>query len=280
MIDTVTIDFLIEKYDVLLFDAYGVLVDARTALPGAASLVQRLNQHGKPYYILSNDAAKTPQTALKRYRNFGLEIKEGAVLTSGCMLKPFFKKHGLFGAKCAVMGPEDSTLFVQQAGGEVVGFNESFEVLVVADESGYPLLETLDQVISSLFQYIDAGGRPTLILPNPDLIYPKHGKGFGLAAGSLASMIENVLKLRYPQSPKLQFHRLGKPYQDMFKTVMTQAGTENAVMVGDQLVTDICGANRSGLDSALVLSGVSRLEEISARDEACYTPTYILRDLL
>ncbi len=51
---------LLERYKVLLLDAYGVLVHSTGALPGAAELIDRLNCTGKPYYILTNDASRHP----------------------------------------------------------------------------------------------------------------------------------------------------------------------------------------------------------------------------
>lgn len=68
----ITTEALIERYDVLLFDAYGVLVHGAGALPGAVALIQRLNRIGHPYYLLANDASRLPETAAKRYRGFGL----------------------------------------------------------------------------------------------------------------------------------------------------------------------------------------------------------------
>ena len=55
-IPKITMETLIERYDILLFDAYGVLVHSTGALPGAIELIDRLNQIGKTYYILTNDA--------------------------------------------------------------------------------------------------------------------------------------------------------------------------------------------------------------------------------
>ena len=57
----VTIDELVERYSVLLFDAFGVLSHSVGALPGAVELIDRLNRVGKPYYVLTNDASALPE---------------------------------------------------------------------------------------------------------------------------------------------------------------------------------------------------------------------------
>ena len=60
---TITIDALLDRYDAILFDAYGVLVHGSGAMPGAAELLDRLNREGRPYFIVTNDASKLPATA-------------------------------------------------------------------------------------------------------------------------------------------------------------------------------------------------------------------------
>ena len=80
-----TSEMLIKQYEVLLFDAYGVLVNSSGALPGARELIRHLNHTGKPYYILTNDASRLPATASKRFEKNGLDIPPGHIITSGSM---------------------------------------------------------------------------------------------------------------------------------------------------------------------------------------------------
>jgi len=267
---------LLRRYDVLLFDAYGVLVHSAGALPGAAELVARLNAAGKPYYILTNDASKLPATAAGRYQGYGLAIDPERIVTSGLLLEPHFAAHHLGGARCVVLGTDDSRHYVSRAGGEIVRPQESFDVLVVADEFGYPFLETVDQTLSGLFRAVDRQHAVQLVLPNPDLIYPAPD-GFGIAAGSIALVFEAALRLRYPHRSDLRFTRLGKPHAAMFAEALRRTGTRNMVMVGDQLDADIGGAHDFGLDSALVDTGVNT--PALAAGPTRLHPTYLLRSL-
>ena len=155
-----------------------------------------------------------------------------------------------------VLGPADSVTYVERAGGRIVGSTDSFDVLVVADESGYPLLETLDAVLSSVCRSLDRGRPVQFVLPNPDRLYPTGDGGFGLAAGSIALMLEAALEGRYPQS-KHRFARLGKPHAAIFDEALRRSGSRNMVMIGDQLDTDIAGAASFGIDSAWITSGVT-----------------------
>lgn len=272
-----TIESLIKKFDVLLFDAYGVLVNSSGALPGARELIGNLNQSGKPYYILTNDASRLPGTASDRYMKSGLKIPSGHIITSGSLLPGYFERHRLKGRRCVVLGTADSGRYIEQAGGRIVPPGEEFDVLVVADEIGYPFLETVDAVFSSVCRAMDDQRSIHLILPNPDLIYPKGDQSFGFGAGSIAGMFEVALRLRYPDGSALNFVRLGKPEEGLFREALSRSHTRNMVMIGDQLETDIRGALSFGIAAAWIETGVTaRGLQTMPID---LQPTYRLRSL-
>ena len=126
-LQNITIEALIERYAVLLLDAYGVLVNDSGALAGAADLIRMLNRTQKPYYLVTNDASKLPQTTAARFQSYGLEIAPNRIITSGTLLKNHFKIHNLQGARCVVLGPDDSAQYVVDAGGKVVPPAEDFD---------------------------------------------------------------------------------------------------------------------------------------------------------
>jgi len=276
-IDKINIEKLMARYSVLLLDAYGVLVHAAGALPGAVQLIDALNRTQKPYHILTNDASKLPATASKIFQSFGLAIAADKIITSGSLLVDYFAANQLEDAPCAVLGPEDSARYVELAGGQVVAARDPFEVLVVGDESGYPFLETVDSVLSRLFEKFDSGADVHLVLPNPDLIYPKDDQGFGIASGSIALIFEAALQRRYPARPELKFARLGKPHPAIFEEALKRSGTRDMVMIGDQLETDIRGAVEFGLDTVLVDTGITNLKLNSV--DGSVQPTYYLDSL-
>jgi HAD superfamily hydrolase (TIGR01450 family) len=267
---------LIRRYDGLLFDAYGVLVHGDGIMPGARETLEALRAAGKPFYLVTNDASALPQSAAARYRRFGLPVKAEQIISSGLLLTALFERHALKGSRCAVLGPADSERYVQLAGGRLAPVKADFDVLVVGDETGYPFLPTVDAALSSLFRQLDAGRSIRLIVPNPDLIYPS-GEGFGLAAGSIALMFEAALERRYPHRRDLRFARLGKPEPHLFELAVERIGSRNVVMIGDQLETDIAGANAAGIDSVLLATGVST-SEISAAPQD-HRPTWSMQSL-
>jgi HAD superfamily hydrolase (TIGR01450 family) len=276
-INHISIEKLMARYSVLLLDAYGVLVHTSGALPGAAQLIDTLNRTKKPYYILTNDASKLPATSAELFQGFGLAIAPDSIITSGSLLTDYFARHQLKNSPCVVLGPEDSVRYVELAGGKVVAARDPFEVLVIGDESGYPFLETIDTVLSGLFNKFDSGANVHLVLPNPDLIYPKADQGFGIASGSIALILEAALQRRYPGRPELKFTRLGKPHAAIFNEALKRSATMEMVMIGDQLETDIRGAGQFGLDSVLVNTGITNVnpDEVNTSLQ----PTYYLNSL-
>ena len=267
---------LVERYPVILFDAYGVLVSSHVVVPEAPTAIARLNCLGKPYFVLTNDASALPENRAARFASIGLPIRPDRIITSGGLLPGYFADNGLVGCRCVVLGTEDSVRYVEEAEGEVVGFGDDFDLLIVGDQSGFPLLETANKILSSLFAKIDRGDQPLLVLPNPDLIYPR-GDGFGFASGTVAQMFESALRLRYPDRPELCFVRLGKPHPAMFEEAARRSGTRDMVMIGDTPDTDVRGANRFGIASVLVGTGVSAadIDDLPDSDR----PTYRLRSL-
>lgn len=270
----ITIEKLIDRYRVLLLDAYGVLVHSSGMIAGADELITRLNRVAKPYYILTNDASRLPTSIAARFKSMGLAIEADRIITSGALLKGHFAQNRLAGLRCVVLGPEGSLRYVELAGGVAVSAEESFDVLVIADESGFPFLETVDTVLTGLIRKLDQGEKVHLLLPNPDLIYPKCDRGFGITSGGIALLIEAALHQRYPGRGDLLFERLGKPHTAIFREALQRSGTRDMVMIGDQLATDIHGAHAFGLDSVLVGSGITNMETINGDNLAL--PTYVM----
>lgn len=269
----VTIDELLARYEVLLLDAYGVLVSSAGALPGAAELIARLNGERRPYLVLTNDASKLPETGAARYRGFGLALEPERIVTSGGLLTGYFATHGLHGAPTAVLGGPDTTRYAEQAGAHIVRADEPFTVLVIED---LPSLDVVDAALTTLFRQLDAGARLHLVVPNPDLVYPSGPSAFGFASGAVALMFEGALRVRYPDRADLTFARLGKPYPAIFEEAVRRTGTRSMVMIGDQLETDIRGALNFGLDAALLEGGVVARSVVTSDD---IRPTYRLAAL-
>ena len=270
---------LLDRYDGVLLDIYGVLLDARGPLAGARELLDELERRGTRYSIVTNDASRSLATYAKRFASFGITLRHETLVTSGSLLPGYFRARSLAGARVCVLGTRDSEEYVREGGGEVVPLAAGLEldVLAVCDDEGFDFLPGVEWALSAVVRAVEAGRRPVLVLPNPDLIYPKSEGELGFTAGTVALMIEAALARRFV-GRELVFERLGKPAPDLFHEAARRLAIAPArlVMIGDQLETDVAGAHAAGCDAALLagISGISRWSAASA-----LAPTWLLDKL-
>lgn len=182
-----------------------------------------------------------------------------------------FAERGLAGARTMVLGTEDSYRTVMAAGGEPTPLTPGVEIdcVAICDDAGTPFLDGIELALSAIVRAVEAGRRPALVLPNPDLIYPKGAGELGFTAGAMALLVEAALGRRFPGA-ELRFDPLGKPEPHLFREATRRLGATNAVMIGDQLETDIAGARAAGVAAALY-AGISRWEPGGS-----IVPTYLL----
>jgi HAD superfamily hydrolase (TIGR01450 family) len=277
-----TIRELLDRYAGILLDVYGVLLDGSGVLPGARELIAELNRRHTPYAIVTNDASRSLTTYVHRFAKFGLDIASERIVTSGSLLPGYFADNQLAGKRVCVLGTDDSVEFVRSGGGDIVPLTQGLEldVLAVCDDAGFEFLPGVEWALSAVVRAIDAGRRPTLVLPNPDLVYPKRAGELGITAGAIALLIEAVLARRFPHE-RFVFDRLGKPEPHLFARAskLLAIAPDRLVMIGDQLETDIAGARAAGCDAAL-LAGVSRWrDEQSTEAVNALAPTWLLDKL-
>ncbi len=265
---------LFERYDGFLLDAYGVLVDGEGPLPHAAAFVRALAASGKAKLLLSNDASRTRAQVHHRLQRFDIGLGEDEILTSGMMVGPWVRQHGLIDAPCIVLGPEGSQRIAAEAGLHVVPPQDAqARALLVCDEAGFPFVQTIEAVLSTLIRRTELGHPTALVLPNPDILYPKAGGAVGITAGAAACVIERGLQARFGTDAP-SFERLGKPHAPIFEAA-TQRLEGRILMIGDQLETDVAGALTAGLDVALTETGVGR----RPLPDAPLQPTWVLESL-
>lgn len=250
---------IVEQFDAVLLDSYGVLVDGSGALPGARRFLERLDETHTPWLVVSNDASRSLEAAAVRYEALDLPIPADRILVSAALIAPYFAREQLGGSRCIVLGPVDSVGWVEQAGGVVVPYDDrSPDVVVACDDEGYPFVEAVEAVISTLVARIREGVTPRLVLPNPDRIYPAGDGRLRLTAGSTALVIESALAAVFgPDAPR--FVGLGKPHAFIFEEACHRIGTSGrrVAMLGDQILTDVAGAKHAGLSAGLVATGIA-----------------------
>ncbi len=273
-----TMDALLDRYSVFLLDMFGVLLNEAGPLPGAVDLLAFFEANRREYLIVSNGCRHLPEVYAQEYRKKGLSIPPERILSSSMMIREWVQNRGLEGAPTWVIGAESCKEVARQSGLTVLDpSTKGLQVVILADQSGVHTLADLEDVLTGLCAAIDRDEVPYLLLPNPDIIYPAGAGAFMFTAGALAGMLERALAVRYPGS-QWTFEGLGKPDPGIFlkAKAMIPAATEDYIMLGDQLVTDIKGAIDVGMDSALLVTGVVDLKGAASWP---YHPTYLLPTL-
>ena len=279
-----TISVLTEQYDALFFDSFGVLVDGVNALPGAVDLVDRMNADRTNYFVVTNDASASLESRVKAFASKGFSIPKNRIINSGSQIANYISKNGLQGAPTVVLGTKDAKDYATSAGAKLVNLasGEEPDIVVLGHSGPYDWESTLEELLTLFSRRFQQNNPVRLVLPNPDFIYPNGPGLFGFGAAAFVNALEQALERLYGSHDSLIATKLGKPYAPIFSAAIERAGTANAVMIGDQLETDISGANSAGIDSAVVTTGINRRstadEFRDVPDEL--TPRYILASLV
>jgi len=238
-----------------LIDMDGVLVRGRTPVPGAAQFIEHLSEHGLEYLILTNNPLYTPRDLSHRLQTVGLNIPAERIFTSALATARFLQSQRPNG-KAFVVGESGLTQAMHEAGYILTDFEPDYVVL------GEVLTYNID-LITRAINLIREGA--LFIATNPDTNGPKED-GIVPACGAVAALIEKACG----RSPFF----VGKPNPLMMRSALNYLGvhSEDTIMVGDRMDTDIVAGVMSGLETILVLSGVTPAEEVYTFP---YQPTHI-----
>ena len=280
-----TIDALVERYDAFGFDSFGVLVDGKDPLPGALELISRLNALGKPFVVATNDASKLTDRRVEHMRAQGFDLGLEQVVTSGSLLEGWAKARALVGSRALATGSGEALEYVRRAGMEPVGLDTDAADaagLVIAGIQGFDWETALSDIVTVLYRQLDAGRTFPGAVPNPDVLYPDGLDRYAIGPGGLAGLIEVALERGFGSANRWSFDKLGKPHAPMFDEIKRRLPDgADVVFLGDQLHTDIQGANAAGFASALTGTGIARWS--SGHDfvgvDATLMPTYLIESL-
>src|SRR6201985_2165601 len=226
-----------------LMDMDGVLVHEEQAIPGADQFVERLRQLGRRFLVLTNNSIYTRRDLAARLRTSGLDVPEDAIWTSALATARFLDDQRPAGS-AFVIGEAGLTTALYQAGYTLTDHAPDY---VVLGETRTYSFERITQAI----RLIEAGAR--FIATNPDETGPR-AEGALAAAGSVAALIT--------ASTGRQPYYVGKPNPLMMRSALNaiDAHSETAVMIGDRMDTDIVSGLEAGMETILVLSGLTTLE--------------------
>jgi NagD protein len=226
-----------------LMDMDGVLVREEAAIPGADRFLERLRELELPFLVLTNNSIYTRRDLSARLAASGLHVPEEAIWTSALATARFLRDQRP-GGSAFVIGEAGLTTALHDAG---YTLSEREPDYVVLGETRTYSFERITQAI----RLIAAGAR--FIATNPDATGPT-ADGPLPATGSVAALIS--------RATDVEPYFVGKPNPLMMRSALNaiDAHSETAAMIGDRMDTDVISGLEAGMETVLVLTGVTTRE--------------------
>ncbi len=268
---------VLDRYKIIFFDAFGVLKNYGGLVQGIEKTFAYMQEQNKEYYIVTNDASRSPVQLAESYHRLGLHaITQDRIISSGMLAKEYLDlkvNNGIV----AYLGTNNSAHYIDSSGLHTLPVSainytniDQVNALVLLDDEGFNWFDDLNKAVNILRKRTIPA-----IVANTDNTYPLSGNNeVSIAIGGIASMIESIVGKR--------FIRFGKPDSQLFMFAYDlirqrmQVSKREILMVGDTLHTDIIGGNKFGLDTVLVLSGNTLPDDAETRIRSTgIVPTYI-----
>ncbi len=244
----------------VVLDMDGVIWRGSEILPGVPDFFTFLDARHIPYVFATNNSTRTPEMYVERLNGLGVKVETHQIITSPLVTARFIREHYPTATKAYIVGQEGIYAALRGAGLEIVEDEQADFVVVGLDSTlTYAKLQAACYQIQRGALFIGTNADTTL--PEPD--------GYIPGAGSILALLQTATK----QKPLI----MGKPETPMFEYALGVLGAAPAatLMIGDRAETDIWGAKRAGLSSALVLSGVSEDGDLTD-----YQPDGVYQDLV
>lgn len=253
----------LDGIEVLFADLDGVVYRGPDPIPYA---VESINAAVVPVGYITNNASRTDATVAEHLSGLGLQVTATDIVTSPQAAIRLLADLVPAGSTVLVVGGDGLTSVVEAAGFVVTRSAEDQPSAVIqgfAPEVGWT------QLSEAAFALQGENSARPWVATNTDWTIPQ-ARGTAPGNGTLVSAVHTAIG-RLPVVA-------GKPEVAIFEEAVRRFGTRNALMIGDRLDTDILGANRSGIRSALVLTGIDQAKQVlaAAVEER---PTFILEDL-
>jgi NagD protein len=238
-----------------LLDMDGVLVNGHKRIPGADRFIARLSEAGIPFLVLTNNSRFTPHDLQSGLCAMGLDIPVESVFTSALATAHILQQQHP-GGSAYVIGEEGLIAALDEIGFILTDQKPDYVILGETVSYSFERLTTAVRLIKD-------GAR--FIATNPDVVGPTE-QGIVPACGAVAALITAASGVKP--------YFIGKPNPLMMRSALHQLGahSENTIMIGDRMETDIVGGIESGMETILVLSGVTQREEVKRYP---YRPTHI-----
>ncbi len=257
----------LDGVDAVLADLDGVVYASHRPIPHAVESLNRAAERCRLGYI-TNNASRTDATVAAQLRELGLHTHAEDVVTSPQAAMRLLAARVAPGSTILVVGGDGLVVEVEKAGFAVTRSADDDPAAVVqgfAPDVGWMQLA---EAAYALKVPEEEGGIPW-IATNTDWTIPQ-ARGIAPGNGTLVSAVHTATGRLATVA--------GKPETPIFEEAVARFGAEHPLFLGDRLDTDIMGAHRAGIPSALVLTGIDRPKHLLAAPPDS-RPTYVLTDL-
>ncbi|WP_432138582.1 MULTISPECIES: HAD-IIA family hydrolase [unclassified Streptomyces] len=255
---------LSEAYDTALLDLDGVVYAGGSAIVHAVESLAVAREGGMRLAYVTNNALRTPDAVAEHLTELGIATGADDVITSAQAVARLIAEQVPAGARVLVVGGEGLRVALRERGLVPVESADDDPAAVVQGYGG----PELPWGRFAEAAYAVARGVPWFA-SNTDLTIPS---GRGIAPGNGAAV--EVVRIATGAEPQVA----GKPLPPMHRETILRTGAERPLVVGDRLDTDIEGAFNGGVDSLLVLTGVTDGARLLAAPPR-HRPTYVDLDL-
>ncbi len=255
----------LDGVDLLLADLDGVVYRGAAAIPHAVESINRASESCAVAYV-TNNASRTPESVAEQLVGLGLHVSRDDVVTSPQAAVRLLAGLIPPGSRVLAVGGEGLHTELELAG---------FVVTHSADDSPAAVIQGFAQDIGwtqlaeASYALQGAGEDLPWVATNTDWTIPT-ARGIAPGNGTLVSAVH----LAVGRLPVVA----GKPETPIFQEAIARFGGTKTLFLGDRLDTDILGANRAGIDSALVLTGIDQAKQVLAADPNS-RPTFVLENL-
>jgi NagD protein len=239
-----------------LTDMDGVLVHEGVPIPGADAFLKKLRDSERPFLVLTNNSIYTPRDLQARLRRMGLDVPVANIWTSALATAKFLDDQRP-GGTAYVIGEAGLTTALHDIG--YVLTDQEPDYVVLGETRTYSF-----EAMTKAVRLINGGAR--FICTNPDETGPST-EGPLPATGAVAALITKATG-RGP-------YFAGKPNPLMMRTGLNALGahSETAAMIGDRMDTDILAGMEAGMQTFLVLTGLTRADQV---DDYPYRPSQVV----
>lgn len=255
-------DPLTRAYDLAMLDLDGVVYIGSEAVPGAAGHVRSAREEGMRVAFITNNASRSPEAVATHLRELGVEAEADDVVTSAQAAARVAADRWGSGARVVRLGAEGLEAALVEAGLVPVGADEEAAGVVSGYGPDVPWRDVMRVAVRIREGLPWIASNTDRTIPTAFGVAPGHGVQVEMLAGFSAV------------TPTVA----GKPERPLLDETVRRVGGRRPLMVGDRLDTDIEGARNAGVDSLLVLTGVTGLADLVAAPEAL-RPTYLAGDL-